>query len=90
MNADDRVAAAIAQHGGPPVIYPATLADLVLFAEAAAELGANVSDAMPFQKALALALMCRIYEAVERIAGADHIEIFDAESAVTQLRRAGL
>ena len=92
MNADDRVAAAIAQHGGPPVTYPATLADLILFADAAVELEKhkNMLDAMTFEKSRMLALICRVNEAIERIAGLDHNKIFDADDALTLLRRAGL
>jgi len=92
MNADERVAAAIAKHGGPPVTYPATLADLILFADALAELEKhkNTLDAMTFEKSRMLALICRMHEAIERIAGIDRNKIFDADDALTLLRRAGL
>ena len=92
MNADDRVAAAIAQHGGPPVTYQATLADLILFADALAELEnyKNTLAAMTFEKSRVLALICRVNEAVERIAGLEHRNrIYDADDALTLLRRAG-
>jgi len=92
MNADDRVAAAIAQHGGPPVTYQATLADLILFADAVMELDIykNTLDDMTFEKSRLLAMICRVNEAIERIAGLDYNKIFDADDALTVLRRVGL
>ena len=92
MNADDRVAAAIAKHGGPPVTYQVTLADLILFADAAIELEfyKNTLEDMTFEKSRMLALICRMHDAIERIAGLDYNKICDTDDALRMLRSVGL
>lgn len=62
----------------PPVTYPATLADLELFANAAAELD-GVKDCErlePDERARLVAMVERVYDTVERLAGADNGLVF--------------
>ena len=58
----------------PPVTYPVSLADLVLFSDAAAELD-DYKDTLednPAERARIIAMVYRLHDTVERVAGTDH------------------
>lgn len=74
----------------PPVTYPVTLADLVLFADAAAELDAlngfvAASGDAPIEEVARVKDMVeRMHDAIERAAGADAGEIYAPDDGSAQ------
>lgn len=61
------------------ITYPCTLADLELFANAAAELDSAKMLATPDDRLRMQAMVCRMHEAVERIAGQDAAMVYPPE-----------
>ena len=62
----------------PPVTYRVSLADLVLFSDAAAELD-DYKDTLednPAERARIIAMVYRIHDTVERVAGNDSTLVY--------------
>lgn len=65
----------------PPVTYPVSLADLMLFADAAAELDAykdTLTD-KPAERARIIAMIFLVHSAVERAAGLDEALVYGVD-----------
>lgn len=65
----------------PPVIYPATLADLIMLAEMASELDAykDCLAELPHERARIIALLERAHDRVEELAGIDAALVYCAD-----------
>lgn len=65
----------------PPITYPVTLADLILFADAAAELDGlqGLIKYSPDERARLADMAQRMHDIVERAAGAEAFEIYGAD-----------
>lgn len=63
----------------PPVTYPAHLADLILFADAAAELDAYKDHLheKPDERLKIIAMICRMHQRIEQMAGCDADLIYE-------------